>query len=313
MDQDFFYCSELSRQVQEKAYGTASTGDVWLLIEYPLAWGPKALQDSLLSPKLKAHLGALLKKIPRSRLLLIKQDRACGTHINFFVVHSRERKPFILNFQISNYEELADIDLTEAILGRTLAGGTVVGGPLFLVCTHGKRDKCCAKFGFHLYKFLRERAGDCVWQSSHVGGDRFAANLICFPHGLFYAHVTEMSGSAIVDAYLDRRMILDQYRGRACYAAHVQAAEYFIRSESGLTGLNELRRLDSQRLDEQSWRVRFLAPLEESVHEVKVSSSLSEFRNFITCQATEEKSVIQYTLADYQVTSARPQQQQPAS
>jgi hypothetical protein len=307
MGQDFFYCSELSRTASEKTYGTASTGDLWLLVEYPFAWGPKALHDSILSPQLKAHLNGIIKSRPHTRLLFIKQDRACRTHINFFIVRSRERNPFIVNFQLSNYHELLEIDVAAAAQGRVLAGGSLTKEPLLLVCTHGRRDKCCAKFGYPLFKYLRREAGDSVWQSSHVGGDRFAANLICFPHGLFYAHVTEESGKEILGAYGTGRLLLEKYRGRACYASHVQAAEFFVRSESGINGIEELRVLSSGRLDEKSWLVKFFAPHEERVYEVQVASRLSEFQNFVTCHASTESSVLQYSLASYQVLSRQEQ------
>ena len=58
-----------------------------------------------------------------------------------------------------------------------------------------------------------------------MGGDRFAANLVCFPDGLFYAHVTEHDERAVIEAYGARRIALSHYRGRACYSQPVQAAE----------------------------------------------------------------------------------------
>ncbi len=305
MSRHFFYCSELSRQVAEKSNGTASIGGVWLLVEYPHAWGPKAFQDSALSPAVKAYLGRLVKTVPRARLLFIKRDRPRQDHLTFFIVRCRESSPFIVKFKLDHHEQLLDINIASVATGGSPAGGTVSESPLFLVCTHGKRDKCCAKFGYPLYKSLREYADGMVWQSSHVGGDRFAANLVCFPHGLFYAHVTEMSGQMIVSEYQRQRLVLAEYRGRACYSYPVQAAEYFIRSESKETAIDGLRHLDHERLEENAWRVRFLAPDGERVHEAKIIGAVSEFQNYITCQATEQRRVVQYLLDDYRVVNDR--------
>jgi hypothetical protein len=306
MSRNLFYCSELSRHAAEKSYGTASIGALWLLIEYPHAWGPHALRDSTLSPAVKAHLNRLLKTIPRSRLLFIKQEPGRKERLKFFVVRSRERDPFIVKFELDRHERLLEIDVAAAAAGKVSAGGVVITDQsLFLVCTHGRRDKCCARFGYAVYKaardFVREDACADVWQSSHVGGDRFAANLICFPHGLFYAHVTEEGGRFIMDEYGRRRVVLSEYRGRACYSFPVQAAEFFVRRETGLLGLDALRYLDQERLGENLWRVRFKANAGGVIHQARVASIFSEFQNFITCQSTEEKSITQYQLEDYQV------------
>lgn len=302
MSRNLFYCSELSRHAAEKIYGTASTGAVWLLIEYPRAWGPHALRDSALSPHVKQHLSRLLKTIPRSRLLFIKQEPGLKERLTFFIVRSRESDPFIVKFELDRHEQLMQIDVAAAAAGNVSAGGIVTDDQsLFLICTHGKRDKCCAKFGYAVYKAARAEEREDVWQSSHVGGDRFAANLICFPHGLFYAHVTRESGRIIVDEYRQRRLVLDEYRGRACYSFPVQAAEFFIRRETGLTGLDELRYLDQERLGETLWRIRFMTHAGGIVHQARVASIFSEFQTLITCQSTGEKNVTQYQLEDYRV------------
>jgi hypothetical protein len=303
MSREFFYCSDLSRQRDEPRYGTASAGDVWLLLEYPSWWSKDAFADSALPSEVKEHLRASLARIPRSRLLLIKQGSVRRPQLKLFVARARERKPFVAEFDFARYEELLNLDIEAAAAGRTTAGASIYTAPLYLVCTHGRRDKCCAKFGYALYKHMRQRGVTSVWQSSHVGGDRFAANLVCFPHGLFYAHVNEHDERAIIEAYGERRIVLANYRGRACYPQPVQAAEYFVRAESGLTKLNELRLLKRERLAEHKWRVQFAAQDAGRVYEVTLSSHVSEFHQFLTCTALAEKSVEQFGLDDYRVTN----------
>lgn len=307
----FFYCSALSREAVEKTYGTASAGDVWLLVEYPFWWGSKAFQESQLSPAVKSHLNRALKSIPRSRLLFIKRDRLHRSgELSLFIVRCREREPSIIQFRIKDYEELRTIELAEVARGdggEARAGGVISERPLYLVCTHGKRDKCCAKFGYPLYKSLSALTTS-VWQSSHVGGDRFAANLVCFPHGLFYAHMTDESSRHVIEEYEARRVVLDKYRGRACYSYPAQAAEYFIRTEGRIEGLDALRQLDCTRTGEKSWRVRFAGgdgdAAGETIYEARVRNVMSDFESYHTCHAVEAKSVPQYLLDEYSVTSA---------
>ena len=52
-----------------------------------------------------------------------------------------------------------------------------------LVCTHGRREVCCAKYGRPVAQALAARYGPLVWETTHVGGDRFAANLVVLPSG----------------------------------------------------------------------------------------------------------------------------------
>jgi hypothetical protein len=305
MVQQLFYCSQLSRGVEENAFGTASVGEVWLLVEYTEPWGPKALADSSLSTEVKNYLNQLIRRIPRSRLLFIKQERRHQPSFNFFIIRARERNPFTVKFELDDYEKLREryLDVAAVAAGEKTHGGTLVTEPLYLICTHGKRDKCCAKFGFPVYKSLREGRDGLVWQSSHVGGDRFAANLLCFPHGLFYAHMTEESAQAIVSQYEQRQIVLDKFRGRACYSYPVQAAEFFIRRETSIMGIDDLRGLSSERVDDNCWRVRFITSDAKEIYEAVIRRRASEFHNYITCSDVEQKSVVQFFLEDYSVSS----------
>jgi hypothetical protein len=292
----FFYCSDLSRKAVETTFGTASIGDVWLLIEYPFAWEPHAVEESALAPHIKAFIKQTLKTVPRSRVLFIKRDRSPESGITCFIASTRESAPFIFKSQLSSYEELTRLDIASLAAGNSSAEAEAITDPLFLICTHGRRDKCCAKFGYPLYKSLRAATHENMWQSSHVGGDRFAANLVCLPHGLFYAHVTADAGQKVMTEYRAGRLVLDKYRGRACYSHPAQAAEFFIRAETGLTGIDALRYASSEHVERNHWRVRFTYQPDEKIYEADVSVRMSEFQSLITCHATEEKAVPQFVL-----------------
>jgi hypothetical protein len=298
-----FYCSELSRRAGELSAGSASTGAVWLLLEYPHGWGRRAFEESALSEGVKRFLKNSMARVRHSRLLFVKTDRGRREErMNFFVVRCRERSPFVVRLGLEKYEDVTAYDLAAIASGSDTQGGEVRTDPLFLVCTHGRRDKCCAKFGVPLYNALREQAGDCVWQASHVGGDRFAGNLVCFPHGLFYAHADAEAGRRVVEAYRAGRVLTEEFRGRACYSHFIQAAEYFVRNEASVGGVEDLRFVSSESAGEESWRVRFVEPAAGRTHEARVSRRPSDFRNPITCHSADTHTVPQFSLEEYAAT-----------
>lgn len=118
---------------------------------------------------------------------------------------------------------------------------------LFLVCTHGKRDKCCAKYGGMAYRQLVERLDTRikVLQCSHIGGDRFAANALWLPHGLYFGRV-HSSLDEVVSAINDGRIPLNCLRGNAALPSTAQYLECLIRKRYGLDrpGGVELMSLD---------------------------------------------------------------------
>ncbi|MDQ3907601.1 MAG: sucrase ferredoxin [Acidobacteriota bacterium] len=302
MSQQLFFCSELSRNSGEQIFGTASTGELWLLVEYPYPWGSRALESSALPPEVKSHLNSILKTIPRSRLLFVKQSQPRET-FGLTVVRARASRPYAVRLALKRYEELIDVNFDAIAAGDSTEGGALTREPYYLVCTHGKRDKCCAKFGNAVYNALCEREGERVWQSSHVGGDRFAANLVCFPHGLFYGRVGEDSASRIAGEYARGRIVIENFRGRACYSHPAQAAECFVRAETGLAGADDLRLASARRAGELTWRVRFEGP-GGKVYESLVTSRVSEFRTFITCKANEPKPVASFFLDELRALDA---------
>ncbi|HEU4508548.1 MAG TPA: sucrase ferredoxin [Pyrinomonadaceae bacterium] len=296
------FCSVRSRKADEQAFGTASMGDAWLLLEYARPWRPKAFRESTLPKEVKRYIDGVLKSVPRSRVLFIKQTRRVNEPFTLFIVRSRESSSSILKYEFLQHEELLDLDLASALTGASPSGTTEWNKPLFLVCTHGKRDKCCAKFGIPIYKTIQTLVGEsAVWQCSHVGGDRFAANVVCFPDGIFYGHVTEENAKLIVEEYYERRIVLPNFRGRSCYPFPVQAAEFFTRRETGFHGIGDLKFLTYDPLKPNEWRVTFSSEVDAKVHQVSLRSQLSDFENALTCSSSEPRRVVQYSLIDHQV------------
>ena len=146
--------------------------------------------------------------------------------------------------------ELDDLDS----LGAALAdGGEPVDGSLVLVCAHGSRDQCCSLRGTAVFGALAERLGEEeVWISSHLGGHRFAANVVVLPAGLQFGRLTPAEAPYVVARALGGRIELDRYRGRTAYDAAAQAAESAVRDAAGLDGVGDL-----ELLAQENGRVRF--------------------------------------------------------
>lgn len=117
--------------------------------------------------------------------------------------------------------------------GERPGWGVARSDPLYLVCTNGRRDACCALYGRPLVAALSSQ-GPHVWESSHIGGHRFAGNLVCLPEALVYGRVTPERGRALVAAHADGRMDVRSLRGRAAWPVAAQAAEIQLRLHLGL-------------------------------------------------------------------------------
>ncbi len=157
--------------------------------------------------------------------------------------------------------------------------------PLLVVCTHGKRDRCCARYGRPLYDALSEQAEeDWIWQSTHVGGDRFAGNVVCFPHGLYYGRVAPDAAWALLDEHLAGRIYLDRFRGRCCYPFPVQAAARAVRVDTGLNELEDLALAGLERTGRGRWRVSLRVRATEAVHVREVAEEQGEL-TYLTCSA----------------------------
>ena len=245
------FCSEISRENDEPLGGTASRIDHWLLVEYRGLWSHDALAGSGLSDQVKVRLRELTAVRPRTRLLLIRRpDRRRHERVAVYVANSRQGEESLALLEISEHQELRWVDPFEA--------AQPVDHPLFLVCTHGKHDRCCARYGRPLWDAVSEQLDESsAWQCSHVGGDRFAGNLVALPEGVYYGRVGRDHVGTVLDHHFAGELELEHYRGRSCWPFAVQAAERRIRAEEGLTALADVSLAGARRDGDVRWRVTF--------------------------------------------------------
>jgi hypothetical protein len=298
-------CARVSLDVGEALFGSAIGGvERWLLVEHDGAWAREALDSAELPAPLVEAVRRWQKAGPGRRVQLIRRgggstDVYPGGARRFFLVDGREGREGTLA------ASLADAEWSRALLTfetEDLAGPgeaplpwRATARPLVLVCTHGRRDVCCARLGVPIAQALSEElsedAPDVVWQTSHVGGHRFAANIVLLPHGYHFGRLEAPAARRIVRGYLRGRLIdLDRLRGRSSYGPEVQAAEYWFRQASGQYGVDAIR---IARVDPQGGGVAVtLRDLTSGeVHEVCVSREVTSELAPPSCGASPEPVV----------------------
>ena len=210
------------------------TAQSWLLLEVPGAWPRDVGSEDALPAAAQAAVTAWLADTPGARLQFVRRPGSTTRGALAFVVTAEEAQREVRRIELDRLEDLAAIDLA--------AAGARVDSSLVLVCGHGSRDRCCARRGTAVFGALAGRLdGEELWIASHLGGHRFAANVLVLPAGIQLGRVDESEAPFVVARALAGRIELERYRGRTCYAPAVQAAEHAIRSASGLDGIDDLR------------------------------------------------------------------------
>ena len=297
------FCAAVSTAREEPLTATASRIDHWILVEYRGAWTRDVLGGSLLAPELKAHLREQLAGLEHARLLFVrKPERRSQTGRRVFFGTSKPGKERFFQLDVEHQNDLVDVDFTAALSAEG-GSATRLDEPLFVVCTHGKRDRCCARHGRPLYDALRSEAEtERVWQSTHVGGDRFAGNVVVLPHGLYYGRVDPADVSDLLAAHAAGRVDPARYRGRSAYSFPVQAAEQAVRESEGLLGIDDLVFLGSARQGDEAWRIRFRTS-DSAVHEVDVTATLADAPAYLTCESAEPQRARRYVATAHRVLS----------
>lgn len=222
-------CSALSAAAGIPLAGTATCGERWLLLEHRAPWGRDALEDSGVAPELVQAL----EETGRNVLLLRRPGRPQGAPVAF-AGRTAEAGSTLVRLELGRLEDVLDVDPDR--------DGVPVAGQLVLVCTHARRDVCCATHGVPAYNALRRHVPEgMLWRSSHQGGHRFAANVLALPDGIQLGRVKPGAAAEVAAALADGRIPLPFYRGRTLHAREVQAADAAVRTELGLDRVDDVR------------------------------------------------------------------------
>lgn len=233
-------CAALRGLMEEPLHGTApERAASWLLLEHPGPWPSVGWPVDLPAPAAGLLAAAAGLSV---RPQLIRPVRGRTPHrLTVVVASCRLGRRWLEARELSDPRELAELDLGALAEGRAPGFGDLSEEPVVLVCTHGKRDVCCARLGRPLVRALEEQLPGRVWETTHLGGDRFAPNVVTLPHGSYHGGAMAEAAPELAAAALGGEVILRYLRGTAGLPAAAQAAEYFIRRELGVTSLDGVR------------------------------------------------------------------------
>jgi len=298
-------CSVRSERLDEPLAATASTVRTWVLLEQPGPWGRLALTGS----RLPEGLGEKLRRLSRKldvRIVLIRRHGGATSdrRTRCFLVGTGPDHPWTERLVLESPADLVELDLSAIADGRPPGVGDPYEEPLFVVCTHGRRDPCCAERGRPVARALDRAFGARAWESSHVGGDRYAANLVAFPHGAYFGRLDPRTAVAVAEAYGGGRLALDHYRGRSCFPFAVQAAEIEVRTRLGLDEIESARTVRWRAPARDEVEATFQIPEGRAV--VTVRTVEADLPRVLTCHGTEAVRPPAYVVESFETIRTRP-------
>ncbi|UTM35281.1 sucrase ferredoxin [Rhodococcus pyridinivorans] len=269
--------------------GTAPRGFVWILVEYRGRWPVNGFEGLDLDAAAKTAVFSAAQAA-RARILLVKRPgrRRRGGHDQWAVLRRETSGTVRQQWGTWDREE----DLTQIVTALETPGDP--GGPsVLLVCAHGHHDPCCAVRGRPVARALAERWPDQVWECSHVGGDRFAANVVVVPDGVYYGSLDAESSVLTIEEHFFDRIHHHHLRGYTDMSPPQQAALAATLRRFGPAGRSDYVIAESVREGDR-WRVRLAG---RAPHPERVDVELQAHRTppcRLTCRGAPTGSVMLY-------------------
>ena len=146
LNKSVFYCSTASRYFKEQLAGTAANSKAFILIEHCNPFPEKVMEAHFDKDWLRSI--QLLAKSYQGKVLLIRNKKTNFKDCKISFVDCVAGRYFSIQTTI---EKITTINIADHITAANTLWQT---DPFFVICTNGKKDKCCAKFGFPVYKFF---------------------------------------------------------------------------------------------------------------------------------------------------------------
>ncbi|HEX5511689.1 MAG TPA: sucrase ferredoxin [Actinomycetales bacterium] len=260
-------CSVASLDLHEPLAGTASTTGGYLLLEHGGPWGRKAMEEAAFPDPggVPSDLGRWLAGASKSAgltpLLVRRHGGTPGLPARPVVMlvalggsagNAPQGSVGLRGFgawtQVDDVETIRhwDVDTLAAQLraGRVPHDWSALATQ-YLVCTHGRRDVCCAELGRPVASVLDGLALRQVWEVSHLGGHRLAPNVLVVPDGVVYGRVDPDDALELVAAHAEHRVVPRLMRGHAVLPAALQVSEVALRQATGVDRADGVLLVDS--------------------------------------------------------------------
>ncbi len=286
------YCSLNSTDLQEDIFATASYFTKLLLVEYNFPWPEDPLTNNLLPQEVNDYLLHFKKASRSNRVLFVKNKQKANLQINIFAINNLWEQPYTNHFILTDHKELLNFSET-ALFSKTHENK--FPDLIYLVCTNGKKDKCCSKFGVPVFKQLSQLAGN-VWECTHVGGDRFAPNVLALPCCIFYGSLSIEDLPALVELTKEKKIFLKKYRGRSCNSLIEQAAEYYLRKQQNDLNIFDHEIVNSRETSPGYFEVEFRNTKTGALNLIKIKRGKSLFKRRLTCNSIKEEYPLTYQL-----------------
>lgn len=286
------YCSLNSVELDEPIFATASWFTRLLLVEYNAPWSENALTDNKLPENVNEYLQHFKKASRLNRVFFIRNKQHADGSINIFAVHILPQMPHCNHFKLSAYEQLLNFPVTDLF---AVNAAHTFHELMYLVCTNGKKDKCCSKFGLPVFKELL-RLHRNVWECTHVGGDRFAPNVLALPYGIYYGALKPGDLPALVALTNGQKIFLKNYRGRCCHTMIEQAAEYFLRTQQNDDQILDHELSNGRETSPEHFEFTFRHTRTGAITTVKVKRGKAASKRRLTCTSAKEEYPPTYEL-----------------
>jgi hypothetical protein len=291
-------CAAESLDRGEPLFATASRVRRWLIVEQPGPWGREALIESRLDHGIAQTVRSRARRAGVRVVLARRPGWDASGSRRVYLVRSDRSHQWIEQLDLEEPRQLLDIDLSLLAADEAPSIGAPGPASVSLVCTNGRHDPCCADFGRPVVRALHDAGVPEVWECSHVGGDRFAANVVCLPSGVYYGRVKPESAASLVRDHDNGLLSLEHYRGRSCYAPMTQAADIFARRELDERRLDGLQ-LRSAARDGDDVNVVIFEHAHARLIKVRVARELGEAEH-LTCSDQGTSQPWRYRLLDLQ-------------
>lgn len=219
-------CADYSAAVNEPLIGTAPHVGLWIFLETRDRWMAKPVENNTYPEPLNAWVAKIMAK---------GTEEGLKPRIQFIRHRRKDSDPItvasclngVLRMgEIDNYDELEQI---ESVTDDLPISNEII----YLVCTHGSRDICCSREGLPTWQRLDQLSNGRAWQTTHLGGHRFAPNVLVLPSERSYGRVYKDEADTFFDEIENNKVPFKYLRGNASLPKEAQACEQVILEKAG--------------------------------------------------------------------------------